>query len=735
MNRKLYQLQKLFPNAYRPAIIITMTILLFSLSCISIRPKQYNIRVNQVAEQTIRAPYTTIDEERTQELKQRAKESVTDIYSYQSQRRQTQLDLLNAYFNGIRQMRKETYSTNDLQEWYSELAQLDDSLEISTKRLATQLVEFDQLTSDEKWLVYLHQIASANESLQLLSEAIEDNTIRSLYQLPQESIVQIQSELATIIADQLMLEITADKVEETVNSVITQLNENRYDAETVAIMTKFLQQLIVPTVVFDEEATELAKETAANQVQSIYILQGQVIAQEGYVIDSETIRLLNIYGILNNQTQVYTLYIFVGVLILHAILLYFYVEKWNNQQSRTSRNRDMRLTAYAISFVSMYALLVLLSVLQGYGLKESLYLFPAGLVPLLLIPHTDNRTGIFASIFFNLLSLFILNAQDNISIVVPAVYYFMSMMIVLLLIRIPYERYSIKFKSLFYWQSCLAIVVLLALNFDFSDMSTWKILSFMVLSVLLMIMIYFIIFPYWQQILDDRAELTLNELANLNHPLLQQLIKVAPGTYHHSILVANLSANAVEAIGGDSLFTRVASYYHDVGKIQHPLFFVENLPQNMTSPHQLLSPQESAEIIIGHVTHGVSILQEHQMPQSIIDVCRQHHGTTTVKYFYYQAKKENPDVSIDLFKYPGPVPQSKEIAVIMIADSVEAASRSLKEHTLEAIDELVSKIIQGKIDENQFCQTALTVHELKIVKESLIQGLASMFHTRVKYPD
>ena len=190
----------------------------------------------------------------------------------------------------------------------------------------------------------------------------------------------------------------------------------------------------------------------------------------------------------------------------------------------------------------------------------------------------------------------------------------------------------------------------------------------------------------------------------------------------------------MEAIGGDSLLTRVAAYYHDIGKTIHPRFFTENINSGMESPHQMITAQESAAIIMGHVTEGTRILEESSMPKSIIDICMQHHGTTLVKYFYYQAKKDTPTVNEYNFRYPGPKPQTKEAAIVMIADSVEAASRTLKNYNQESIETLVDNIINDKINDNQFSDCDLTVNDLKIVRRSLISGVAGMYHTRVEYP-
>lgn len=738
MNKKLYQLQQRLGKWYRPILIALLTLLLFLFGFASVKPKQYNIQPNQVADVTIRAPYTTIDEQKTNENKQRAYDAIADVYTYNPAIRENQLTLIEQYFSAIRQLSKENYSTQQIKKWFNELEDLNElAKDIGIEqRTETQAVPFAQLNDAEKTVVLMNQLINVNNEIEDFVENLDNNMHLSIAKMSDEEIIDIQTYITNAISETLMNEISAERVNALTEEIFGQINAEVSRNKNREILKSLAVQLMVPTVVYDEQATELAKENAVNQVQATYILQGQVIIQEGFVADSEMIRLLNIYGILDNQTKVYGIYAFVAVLLIHAIFLYMVFNKWDNKQNKTVNDGNMRLTAYSLAFLFAFIFLTFLQMLQQNGMTEAMLLFPAGLLPLLILPKTDRRTIALAIIFFNLISLFVLNSQtDLLGVLIPAVFYFFTMLVIWLRIEQEPTMKQMTLQSSILWNIVITIPILLAMNFEILNRETLRTALAMVTSAVVMHTIYFLIKPYWEQLLDDQAALTLNELANLNHPLLKLLIEEAPGTYHHSILVANLSANAVEAIGGDSLFTRVASYYHDVGKVKYPMFFVENLRQGMVSPHQMMNPEESAKIIISHVTEGAKILEENNMPKGIIDVCLQHHGTTQAGYFYYQAKQEKSDVDPKEFSYPGPKPQSKEIAVIMIADSVEAASRTLKEHTVEAITALVGKIIDSKIEANQFEESGLTVHELKIVKQSLINGVAGMFHARVEYPE
>ena len=225
----------------------------------------------------------------------------------------------------------------------------------------------------------------------------------------------------------------------------------------------------------------------------------------------------------------------------------------------------------------------------------------------------------------------------------------------------------------------------------------------------------------------------LVELSNPNHPLLKKILMETPGTYHHSVMVANLADAACESVGANGLLARVGSYYHDIGKTVRPNYFIENQHSGV-NPHDSLTPEESKSIIIAHATDGARILREYKMPKEIVDIAEQHHGTSFLQFFYHKAKEQNPDVTEDEFRYPGPKPQTKEIAIIMIADSTEAAVRSMKEPTPEKIAKLVHSIIQGKLNDGQFDACSISVRELKKVEAVICETLNGMFHNRIEYP-
>ncbi|MDO8513235.1 MAG: HDIG domain-containing protein [bacterium] len=226
----------------------------------------------------------------------------------------------------------------------------------------------------------------------------------------------------------------------------------------------------------------------------------------------------------------------------------------------------------------------------------------------------------------------------------------------------------------------------------------------------------------------------LLRLESLSHPLMVRFSHEAPGTYHHTLTVANISSRAAKTINADSLLTRVGAYYHDIGKIVQPDFFVENQSSSQNIHDQIENPEESAQIIINHVTNGVEIAKENHLPQEVINFIQQHHGTSTVSYFYEKSKQDSQKTKKADFKYPGPKPQSAEIAIVMLADTLEAAVRSESDPTLTDIREIVNQAIEQKTNEGQLDNAALSAKQISKLRRSFIESLNAIFHQRIQYP-
>jgi len=240
----------------------------------------------------------------------------------------------------------------------------------------------------------------------------------------------------------------------------------------------------------------------------------------------------------------------------------------------------------------------------------------------------------------------------------------------------------------------------------------------------------------FEYIFDMMTDLRLLELADLNQPLLRRVAVEAPGTYHHSIMVGNLAEAAAEAVGANTLLARVGSYYHDIGKIEKPEYFVENI-KKVKNPHEKLSPNMSCLILINHVRRGIEIAQEHKLPQEVQAFIPEHHGTNVMTYFYQKAIEMNRDNDVDIssFRYPGPKPHTKETGIVMLADGVEAASRTLKDPSPSRIKGLVTAIVHERFKESELDESPLTLRDLNKIIDSFQTVLLGTFHGRVEYPN
>ena len=374
-------------------------------------------------------------------------------------------------------------------------------------------------------------------------------------------------------------------------------------------------------------------------------------------------------------------------------------------------------------------------VITTLGLRYELfnvYIVPICLAPIIVRSFFDTRTAFFVHLVIVLLLGFI----------VPNGFHFIFLQLVAGMMGI-YGFSNFRNRSqLFLTTFIIALsyaVCYIALNIiiegGFSEID-WLSIGYLGISALLTLLAYPLIYAF-EKVFSFISDVTLLELADTNNKLLRELSRKAPGTFQHSLQVANLAETATSIIGGNTLLIRTAALYHDIGKMEAPMYFIENQSTGL-NPHDELSYEESAQIIINHVTKGIEIAKKNGVPDKIIDFIRTHHGTTKTAYFFKMYMKENPDENeqdvVDMFTYPGPIPFSKESAALMMADSVEAASRSLKEPNVESIEKLVESIITNQIKEGQFENADITLRDIRLIKKMFKKMLMNIYHVRIEYP-
>ena len=723
VRQKLRKFQESLGILYVPALLGVTFLLLLILGWSNVQPTSYSLELNQVAKETIRSPRTVVDKEQTEKNQQMAMDGVGDIYVFDQSREQQQIDKVNQFFQAIK-----TVAAKASSEIFATDSTTTTSGEVSTRVATIQ----DRLTYFKK------SLDSENKSIRDFALYIPDSVIIQLLSVSSDKLDAYESALENAIKEQMAKSITESNLLQAQEAAKKSLFNGGFTDSEREMLGQILTNSIVVNNVVDKDATNSAKENAKQSVSTVRILQGQVIIQEGHIITQEDLRLLELLGIDGNSSsyhQLYSYLLFLGILMISLLAFTFRFKLGASKKEWDTRVNE--LTVFSVVFTMGAILLKMLLFLQNRGIDYIGIAFPiAGFIYIIYKLTTKFYFTIIAMVIYPILVWFMFSG-DTINTEIALTTVFFSLAAWLGVIQEVYWKDLSWMKQLL-----LHIFIPVALMPPFIFFSNYELIStqsgwliaFAAISGFLSYLIPIILMPYFTYLFEDSSVLLWAELSNPNQPLLKELITKAPGTYHHSLMVANISANCVEAIGGDSQLARVASYYHDIGKTEHPLFFIENLPAHMESPHKMIGPYESKEIIFDHVRKGVEILKQNHLPQSVIDICAEHHGTTLMKYFYAEALKENPDADEADFRYPGPKPQTKESAVINIVDSAEAATRAMKEPTLEKVQNLVHSIIMNRLEDEQFVECDITMRELAIIEKNIVASLNGTFHSRIEYP-
>ncbi len=516
-------------------------------------------------------------------------------------------------------------------------------------------------------------------------------------------------------------------------SQVSQFLENKIINSSYASqkgkLLKVLYEIITPNVSFNSDLTEAAIEDGLSKISLTrgVVAKGSRIVARGEIVEGETLqKLLSLKSQYESQdfsesTYNWILlgYIFLVMLALVMLVLFIKTYRYEVYMNNTK-----------ITFIFFnVVLMVLLTTLVVKFQPEFVYVVPLCILPLILKAFFDARLGLFTHVITILLLGFIV--PDSFE------YFFLQVIAGIVTILTVPELY--KRANLFISVGQITFVYIVA-YFAFHaihegsvDNLKWENFAMFGLAGLGTLFVQPLIYVY-EKIFGLVSDVSLLELSDTNSKLLKKLADDAPGTFHHSLNVANLSEAAANEIGANAMLVRVGALYHDIGKMVNPTDFTENQATGVNS-HEDLSPEESARIIVDHVINGIEIARKYKLPDRVIDFIRTHHGTSTVYYFYMKAKEIDETVDQADFSYPGPLPFSKETAILMMADSVEAASKSLKNPTSTLIDAFVEKIVKKQMDEGQFLNANITFKEIQQIKKVLKRKLNNIYHLRIEYPE
>ncbi|PCI98813.1 MAG: phosphohydrolase [Flavobacteriales bacterium] len=502
--------------------------------------------------------------------------------------------------------------------------------------------------------------------------------------------------------------------------------QNSIDVE---FLLSGIENTIIQNIRYNASLTEKDLNNELNQISSVKggVYEKEKIISKGELVSPEKFAVLQSLKLeyeskLGNSNQ--SLWIVIGQIIL-VLLLFYSIFIFLKNISKNIYNNNLDVGFVSIIVVSFVAITTLIIKIEGI----SVYVIPYCIIPLLIRTFFGNRLALF----IYTISMFL------ISFMVPNSFEFIFLELITGIIML-YTVLNVNKRSELFYTSAMIFIVFSISYLGFSllqgggiDGIVWKTFGYFGMSAGFTLLTYPLIYLF-ERVFGYMSDVTLLELSDTNNELLRELNLKAPGTFQHSLQVSNLAEEGIREIGGNPLLVRTGALYHDIGKMLAPAYFIEN--QSGVNPHDELGYEESAGIIIDHVIHGIGLAKKHKLPEQIIDFIRTHHGTTKTQYFLRMYKNENPDeeVPTELFQYPGPIPYSKETAVLMMADSVEAASRSLKVYDNDSITKLVEGIINSQVAENQFINTNITFNDVTVIKKMFIKKLMNIYHVRIEYP-
>lgn len=673
-------LRKDHMDKWKRIFLFTITaILIYFILMTVVTPKRYKLNEGDIATVDIKAPRDIIDEEATKLKEQEVTAKVEKKFTLK---------------NEIK-----IEASNNVKGFFDKLINLK-SNNIDEKSKIAELKKIDTINlSDSEYKELLDLSVDKDTELQWIALTAIDKAYENQIEEDSKAIADAKS-----IVDQY-------------------LSRQGLESNIEVILREICESQVKANYFFDQSKTDEAIKEALKGVSKVMIKKNQIIVKEGEPITQKQINILTELGLIGediSKDYIYTYIILFFYVLFVLILQYIYMKNENNKILNNTK------------LVFLILLLNLLSLIIARVFTfVSVFLIPIACTPILMTVFLGSKISIIIN-SFNLLFIGIIIGFEPQIILVAIVANIISS----LTLKKVNQRNDILYSTAYLAVSSAIIVlssgILLSNNIkriliDVALATGGAFISGILAMGLL---------PFLESSFNLVTNMKLLELSNPNNLLLKRLLMEAPGTYHHSIMVANLAEVAAEEVGANPMLVRVGAYYHDIGKIKRPFFFGENQLGGV-NPHDKISPALSTTIIISHVKDGLELAKEYDVPTIVTDMIAQHHGTTLVKYFYYTLKNnsENPDlIKEDDFRYPGPKPQTKEAAIIMMADSVEAAVRSIQEPTLDKIEAMVNNIIKDKLNSNQLNECDLTFKDLEVIKACFLKVLKGIYHHRIEYP-
>ena len=677
------------PTVSRLLVGLVMFFVMFTLLSAAITPERYDIQIGQPAPNTIKAAKDVEDIITTEKLRADAANNVRSVYSVDENVKDTVLQTLKSRLEAVKQVAN-LYLPPE--EGKSEVTgtQLD---------TANQQLSPVEITSEE-----LVALGAADE--------------RTL-----DAIVSRAEELVGETMDNNLRE---SEIDAGVQKISDTLLRERYSRLLVSVISKAVRASLEPNYFYDEEATENARQAERDKVETVTRIKGEVIVSDGEIVTEAQYRMLDALGMIKESTLDIPLYYGVALLIVlllttGSLYLYLFEEK-------TFKSLRTLVLICVVCVVEMGASLLAREVTP--------YLMPSTLALLLLCQLVSRRSAIYLNIVMAMVISLFASASTgffNMTMFTVMVNTLTSGTLALLIFKKRQQRTTTLLAGLVMGVSNMVSTFAVGLVNNNNLMNVLVMAEWAAASSILAAVLCIAIMPLLEWMFNVVTPSKLIELSNPNQPLLRRLLLEAPGTYHHSIIVATLAEAAANEVGANALLARVGAYYHDVGKLKRPGYFKEN--QMGDNPHDRTDPRVSTAILTAHPRDGAQMAKNERIPDAIVDIIRSHHGDSPVLFFYNKSRQENgDDVNIDDFRYDGPRPASREAAIVMLADTVEAAARSMPNPDADKLNTLIRTLVHQKLEDGQLDHCELTFADLDRICSSFLTVLSGVFHERIEYP-
>lgn len=643
------------------------------------------VGIGQVASQEILAPYSITYESKvlTEQARQSAAQSVEPVFLPSDPNiAKAQLDSLNKALYYISTVRKDQYANQ--QQKISDLEAL------SILSMDREQYQYILSIKDESWQ------AIGLEAYRVLEQVLRES-------LRSDQISRARSGLPAII-------------------------DFKFIPDDTEVIISLVSPLIVPTSLYSESQTQIARDHARASVNSIsrQIITGEVIVRRGQVVRDVDLEALNVFGLAQPTNQNSVLIRSAALVALLGLIVWLYYQKHSDQNFATLKSIVMVSSAFVI-FLALERFLVIDRTLLPY-------LFPMAAFGLTISIVFNPELGFLLTIVLGFTAVFDKSREAEL-----AFFYIIPAIAGILTIRHARRISSFLRAGLFIGVTSAVVIVIYRFGDSYTDWVGFSSLIAVAMANGLFSAGVSLLLQYiFASILDMPTALQLMDIARPDHPLMQIILRNAPGSYQHSLLVSNLAEQAAEAIGADRLLVRVGTLYHDVGKTNNPSYFIENQIKEKIDSHDSVDPATAATTIMQHVPDGIALAKKYHLPNRVIDFIREHHGTMLTRYQYSRALElaDKPEeVDKALFTYPGPTPQSRETAILMLADGTEARARARAPHTDEEIREVIQSTMQACEEAGQLDDTELTLKDLQTIRKSFFETLKRSYHPRIQYPE